>query len=204
MHDFIKKTIKTKYIAYQIGMHKREYVNRISKTSANACFYLNSTYAVLSFAIPWYLYDKNNDIYTHKKLVEKFSIYISDPIDIIGKIYMPMHQHYTAPALSDPNLSVCKYQFIEFSKLPPKRSFYGIDELKEILRELQDLEVSIHYENPTTKRMETKTNVLHFNISLFENLLRQPVTKEMQSFVYTENLRQRTKQETRKRLSSII
>lgn len=204
MDEYIAKTIKKKYIVYQLREHKSEYANRISKTKSNSCFYVDSAYSVLSFAIPWYVYDKNNDIYIHNRFVEKFSIFISDPIDIKGKIYMPMREHYTAPGLSDPNLSVCKHQYIEFSKLTPKRSFNNIDELKEILSAIQDLEVSIHYENPKTKSMETRTNVLHFNISLFEKLLRQPVTEKMQSFVYTENLRRRAKIETKKRLSAII
>ena len=204
MDEYTKKIIKKAYIAYQLCGHKSEYVNRISKTKFNACFYVDSDYSVLSFAIPWHVYDKNNDIYIHKRFVERFSIFISDPINIRGKIYMPMQEHYIAPGLSDPNIYVCNHQYIEFSKLPTKRSFNNIDELKEILHELQDLEVSIHYENPKTKSMETRTNVLHFNIRLFEKLLRQPVTEKMQSFVYTENLRQRTKQETIKRLSTII
>ena len=204
MLEYTEKIIKTSYIAYQISEHKSEYVNRISKTASNACFYVDSAYAVLSFRIPWHIYDKNNDVYIHKQFAETFSIYISDSIDIKGKIYMPMREWYMAPGLSDPNVNICKHQYIEFSKLPSKRSFNNIDELKEILRELQDLEVSIYYENPKTHSIETKSNVLHFNIRLFEKLLRQPVTEKMQSFVYTENLRRRAKIETKKRLSAII
>lgn len=204
MDEYIAKTIKKKYIVYQLREHKSEYINRISKTKSNACFYVDSAYSVLSFVIPWYVYDKNNDIYIHKQFTERFSIFISDPINIRGKIYMPMREHCAAPCLSDPNLSVCKHQYIEFSKLTPKRSFNNIDELKEILNAIQDLEVSIHYENPKTQSIETRSNVLHFNISLFEKLLRQPVNEKMQSFVYTENLKQRVKTTIRKRISTII